>query len=407
MNDRLRFSFFTLTLICGSVMASAQPKSGYYSSSLLDGKNGRQLELAIRSIVRDHDQISYNDLWDKYPITDMGPADSIPASYQGGRTDLVYDMFAWMNQYPKFYSENNHTQSGGFNREHAVPNSWWGGKPGNSVAYSDLHHVTPADGAANNAKGNYPLGDGVNAKSLQWPKTNTTYMSTANPASHVWEVSSPSSYGGADYVFEPADQYKGDFARMYLYVVCAYETELNWEVNYMFTNDSQGYTTIKPWAIELLLRWHRQDPVSDKERQRNNAVESVQNNRNPFIDYPEFAEYIWGNKKTSAFKLSDAISSYSDDYGNEGDEHETGKKKAEIIFVLHARLGQKFEGLHYSTDSDGLQTYTSSNPDVASVDANTGDITIRKTGRTTITFTIAETAAFKASQGCYIIDVAE
>ena len=155
MNDRLRFSFFTLTLICGSVMASAQPKSGYYSSSLLDGKNGRQLELAIRSIVRDHDQISYNDLWDKYPITDMGPADSIPASYQGGRTDLVYDMFAWMNQYPKFYSENNHTQSGGFNREHAVPNSWWGGKSGNSVAYSDLHHVTPADGAANNAKGSF------------------------------------------------------------------------------------------------------------------------------------------------------------------------------------------------------------------------------------------------------------
>lgn len=319
-----------LIAIMAASTASAQPREGYYTS-VLDGKSGRQLELAVQSIVRPHKRVRYDDLWDAFPITDPGPVDSIPASYMGDKTDLVYDMYAWMGQFTKFYSDKNHTQTGGFNREHAVPNSWWGGKAGNTYAYSDLHHLTPADGCANSvAKNDYPLGEHKEGMTLGWPvatKTNSsgyTYVTAdtspdhKGSASHRWGIPSAmrEEYGGATNVFEPADEYKGDFARMYFYVVCTYEGELYWRTNYMFETDeavpTDSLTNILPWAKELLLKWHRQDPVSRKELDRNNAVESLQANRNPFIDYPELVEHIWGDSSTNGFDLASAQCAYND-----------------------------------------------------------------------------------------------
>lgn len=58
-----------------------------------------------------------------------------------------------------------------------------------------------------------------------------------------------------------------------------------------------NYPVFSPWALNLLLKWHRQDPVSDKETKRNDVVFDSQKNRNPFIDHPELVEYIWGDKK--------------------------------------------------------------------------------------------------------------
>ncbi len=100
-----------------------------------------------------------------------------------------------------------------------------------------------------------------------------------------------SSRVSAKLVFEPADEYKGDFARTYFYVVTAYQN-LSWKYTYMVADGD--YPSLQPWAIEMLLKWHRDDPVSEKELKRNEVVYSIQTNRNPFIDYPELAEYIWG-----------------------------------------------------------------------------------------------------------------
>ena len=316
-------------------LAFAEPASGYYTASTLDGKNGRELELALKAIVYTHTKIEYKNLWTAYETTDVAPSDSVPSGIS--RTDMVYDMYAWMAEYPKYYGLDDHQQTGGINREHCVPNSWWGGESGNAIAYTDLHHLVPSDGAANSAKANYPIGEYASGMTLAWPiddksgNTNSsdyynTYYSRKDncehtaagvckaQASHAWKVSDTSSYGGAEEVFEPADEYKGDFARMYLYVVCAYEGELTWSTNYMFTTGDDGYTSILSWAKDLLLKWHRQDPVSDKERARNDAVYSLQANRNPFIDYPELVEYIWGNKTSESFSLANAVCSYSDEY---------------------------------------------------------------------------------------------
>lgn len=362
---------FTIILLVVAAVVYAQPKSNYYTASTLDGKNGRELELALKAIVNPHTKLGYNDLWAAYKTTDAAPIDSttavknrFPAYSAKNDNDMVYDMYAWMGQFPKFYTDNDHTQTGGINREHCVPNSWWGGESGNAWAYTDLHHLVPADGCCNSAKSNYPLGEYQTGMSLQWPretKTNTsgyTYVVghttshttgevCSKSASHVWKNFSESAYGSSTALFEPADEYKGDFARMYLYVVCTYEGDLLWQTtdNTMFSNESgvasatYGYTLIADWARDLLLKWHRQDPVSDKERTRNNAVEGLQNNRNPFIDYPELVEYIWGDKSSMSFSLANAKSAYSQAYR---DENSTGETPAvyDVIWMINGELAE-------------------------------------------------------------------
>ncbi|MEI8087518.1 MAG: endonuclease, partial [Paludibacter sp.] len=70
---------------------------------------------------------------------------------------------------------------------------------------------------------------------------------------------------------------------------------------------------LKPWAIQLLLHWHRQDPVSEKELTRVEKVFAIQQNRNPFIDYPQLVEYIWGTFKDTPWNLPTKIESVNKD----------------------------------------------------------------------------------------------
>ena len=106
-------------------------------------------------------------------------------------------------------------------------------------------------------------------------------------------------------MFEPADEYKGDFARMYFYFVTCYQN-YSWKslATTMFAQNS--YPTLNAYGKQLLLDWHRQDPVSQKEIDRNNAVYSFQGNRNPFIDYPNMVEFIWGDSIDYEFSFSGA-----------------------------------------------------------------------------------------------------
>ena len=175
----------------------------------------------------------------------------------------------------------------GLNREHSLPKSWWGGSQ-STPAYTDLNHLYPSEAAANQAKNNYPLGK----------VTGNTKFNNG-----VCKVGPGQNSGGAQYVFEPADEYKGDFARTYFYMVTCYQN-MSWKYTYMCRDGV--YPSLQQWAIDLLLQWHRADGVSQKELDRNEQVFLIQNNRNPFIDYPELAEYIWGNKKGQAFTTPDS-----------------------------------------------------------------------------------------------------
>jgi endonuclease I len=175
--------------------------------------------------------------------------------------------------YGKGFECGNYSKEGDcFNREHSFPKSWFGDA---SPMYTDLFHLYPTDGYVNNRRANYPFGETKNAT---WTSKNSSEVG-------------PSSWPGySGIVFEPIEEYKGDFARTMFYMATRYYGEdVAWPGSDMVTGAEP-----KQWAREMLLFWHNNDSVSTKERNRNNEVFKFQNNRNPFIDDPQFAERIWG-----------------------------------------------------------------------------------------------------------------
>jgi endonuclease I len=172
----------------------------------------------------------------------------------------------------------------GWNREHSLPNSWFGGNSSHT-AYTDLFHLYPTDIYVNNQRGNLPFGECANGVRL----SNGNIVAKGRKG-----ASTRSGYTGD--VFEPDDEYKGDFARSYFYMATCYNDEIaNW------TQGNLGgtrYPVFTDWTLQMLLEWHRLDPVSQKEIARNEAIYSsdYQGNRNPYIDYPELVEYVWGDK---------------------------------------------------------------------------------------------------------------
>ena len=263
--------FLSAILIAIGVLAQAEIPSNYYTR--LDGKKKETLKMAAFEVIRPHTVVTYNSLFpQQFPKTDV-----YPELYNGQKR--------WWEMYSDNVFYVNRGWSG-MNREHSFPKSWWGGE--SNEAYTDLFHLYPSESDANMAKSNYPLGEVEDAN-------------FDNGVSKVGYAVSGQG-GGASKVFEPADQYKGDFARTYFYVVTAYQ-DYTWKYNYM---TMQGdYPTLKPWAVDLLLSWHRADPVSEKEIDRNDAVYQIQGNRNPFIDFPELAEYIWGTRMNETFYVAD------------------------------------------------------------------------------------------------------
>lgn len=175
----------------------------------------------------------------------------------------------------------------GMHIEHSLPKSWWGAHE--NTAYKDLFHLYPADGVTNSTKNNLPLGEVTGVPALD------------NGVSKVGKNGFGTVY--SEGCFEPADEFKGDFARSYFYISTIYEDFSSLWQSPMMNNNT--YPVWKPWAKDLLLKWHRQDPVSAKELTRNEVIYGIQNNRNPFIDYPALAEYIWGADSTKTFPFPD------------------------------------------------------------------------------------------------------
>ena len=254
-----------------SLQATAAIPSGYYNTAL--GKSDQQLMLSLHQKIKGHYMIYYNKLWEKFKTTDCNGTTIID---RYANTSFTYGT----NQCSGGYSGVGDC----YNREHSVPNSWWGADQ--DTMYTDLYHMYPVDGWVNGERGNYPFGDCANGTPKGTGKLGT--------CTH-------SGYSGK--VFEVADEYKGDFARTYFYMVVRYMDRVgSWTQSYgnaVFTNTS--YKHLTPWAISQLLEWHRNDPVSTLESNRNEAVYGIQHNRNPFIDHPELAEYLWGDKTGNAW----------------------------------------------------------------------------------------------------------
>ncbi|MEE4197667.1 MAG: endonuclease [Bacteroidales bacterium] len=270
----LKKIFIVSLLLVVSQNFYAQAPEGYYDSAT---GTGYLLKTQLHDIIKDHTSLSYTPgVWDAFYTTDVRPDGYVWDMYSdvpGGSADYYYTLGS--DQCGNYSGEGSC-----YNREHSFPKSWFDdGYP----MYTDLFHLYPTDGFVNGQRGNYPFGE---VGSIEWESSNGSKVGTCNYP----------GYSGT--VFEPIDEYKGDFARTYFYMATRYEDIIaGWEFNESNGNvvlNGTSNQVYEEWYLDMIIEWHTNDPVSPKELDRNDAVYALQGNRNPFIDHPEFVAQIWG-----------------------------------------------------------------------------------------------------------------
>lgn len=269
--------FYSLLLLLSFTIGFGQIPSGYYSTAT---GTGYTLKTQLYNIIKGHTDNGYAGLYTTYQSSD------IDSFYENDGT--VLDMYSEKpsGTDPYNYSSGSTQRCGTYsvegdcyNREHIIPQSVF-----NSAApmVSDAHFITPTDGKVNGQRSNYPHG---NVATVTWTSLNGGKLGS----------SGVSGYSGT--VFEPINDFKGDIARMYFYFATRYENTVAGYPFAMFDGSSNKVFTTA--FLNQLLAWHTQDPVSAREIARNNAIHARQNNRNPYIDHPEYVQAIWGSAPSS------------------------------------------------------------------------------------------------------------
>lgn len=257
-------------LSVAALSASAQIPEGYYSR--IDGKSGIALKDSVMKCIENHAVLNYNSLWEYYP-----------SIYYAEDKTVVFDMYS-----DNVFLYNSSLALPQMNKEHTVPKSWWGSNtdfgPG-----CDIINVIPGEAKANNAKKDNPMGIANGTLSFD---------------NGLTKVGTGVVNGYADKFFEPADIYKGNFARIYLYVATCYP-DISWDVDKSKSMTAENRATLKEWVQPMLIEWSKNDAVDASEIAMNERIYQIQGNRNPFIDYPELADYIWGEKQDEPFILSE------------------------------------------------------------------------------------------------------
>jgi endonuclease I len=283
--------------------------AGYYDPA--NGLTAQPLKTALKNIITNGSQVlSYTPgLWNIYQFSDLHRNDANTA-------DIIWDMYSDNPTGPEPYTFTYGTNQCGsystegncYNREHSTPQSFFNQL---SPMVSDAHHIFPTDGEVNNMRSNFPYGEVTNLASVPAAQNN--------PSLNGSKLGTGTNFGYNATVFEPIDAYKGDFARACLYMVTRYEDEIisqNWSslgtANALFLSTTDETNAAKrrlqiydAWQLKTLVKWHNQDPVSQKEIDRNNAIyyttvnttstgtPKVQSNRNPFVDHPEYVAAIF------------------------------------------------------------------------------------------------------------------
>lgn len=257
-------------LVAVQATMAAEP-ANYYSSAV--NKSDEQLMSALMSIISSHREVSYSSgLLQAFAVCDVD------------NEGYIIDIYSNCRYRPSDSGSSASTVGEGYNREHSFPRSWFDGAV--APMNTDVFHVYPTDIRVNSQRGNYPYGVCANGTRL----SNGQYVAKGKLGTSTYP-----GYNGT--VFEPDDEYKGDLARTYFYMVTCYKNKVAGWPGSPQLDKSNGYKAFSTWTINMLMEWTRLDPVSEKEIKRNEAVYGIQGNRNPFIDHPELAEHIWGNKQ--------------------------------------------------------------------------------------------------------------
>lgn len=344
-----RLYIFLIMLVVAVVLHAQNIPSGYYNG--ITNQTGTTLKAALHNIIKNDDHTTYSGLWTAYYQTDKRGTNKVWDIYSdnpGGQ--LPYEYVLGDNQCGGYNGEGSC-----YNREHLWAQSWTNN---DSNEKTDLHHVYPTDGYVNSQRSNYAFGE---VGTASWTSLNGGKLGACKT----------SGYTGT--VFEPIDEYKGDIARALMYVSVRYYTEdSGWDNSAMSTK-----SVIKDWAISMLLRWHAEDPVSDKEIARNEAVYGIQGNRNPFVDHPEYAAAIWA--PNSSYQITASVSP-----SNAGTVSGAGSYAAGHTCTLTATPNAGYTFINWTKNSTVVST------------------------NATYSFTVAENAAYQANfgTGTYQIAVA-
>lgn len=273
-----------LLLLLWSGISFGQIPPGYYDPA--QGLTGLPLKAALNDIIQDHIEFPYTstatDVWDILKETDKDTLNpnNVILLYSGWSVDAAQE-----------YNSGN-----GWNREHVWPQSR-GPFNTNLGVGTDVHAIRPTDISVNSARNN------------RWfAECNEPYIDASGPTG--------SFFSSTEWVWKPRDEVKGDVARMIFYMAVRYEGE-NGELDMELIDSIPSNDNLDlPLHAKLsdLILWHEQDPVSNWERNRNDIIYySYQNNRNPFIDHPEYVAEIWGTvigleeKKSSPKKIVKVI----------------------------------------------------------------------------------------------------
>lgn len=339
---------FTFLPLLATLTAVAQIPAGYYNNAT---GTGYTLKTQLHNIIHDHTDQGYSGLYTTFALSDK----DLYYENDGSILDIYSEKPSGPDSYEFYYgSDQQDDGSGGtaegqkFNREHIIPQSYF-----NSVTpmYSDAHFILPTDKYVNAQRGNYPFG-----------KVATATLTTSNGSKKGNNLNSGYSAGYTGVVFEPIDEFKGDVARMFFYFVTCYETQL--PDFYSAVNESStqakamfdGTTghSFSPTFLNILLTWNAQDPVSQREIDRNNAIYGRQANRNPFIDHPEYAATIWG----TVAGVDNAFTTTLSVYPNPAVNHEVNiysEAVLETIEVINIK-GQLIQQISKPQANDNVYT---------------------------------------------------
>lgn len=274
----LRLSLAFLVSVMPALPMLAQIPEGYYSS--LKGKKGAELKTAIHDIIKKANVLEYGS----------GNRNTWWGFWSTDRNENGYFIDRYSSEKEWVKSTSQGAAGAGMNIEHSFPKSWWGGAK--SQAYKDLYNLMPCEGKINSTKSNYPMGIVVSGdKGNGWTKVGK----------------------GTDgkWYWEPADPWKGDFARGYMYMATAYQ-DYTWKGTQALQILQQGaYPTLQKWAYTLYIQWAKADKPNALEIKRNNDVAKIQGNRNPYVDFPNLMEYVWGDSTNIAFNPETTVKSSS------------------------------------------------------------------------------------------------
>ncbi|MDD3958508.1 MAG: endonuclease, partial [Candidatus Izemoplasmatales bacterium] len=235
---------------------------GYYYADATGLSEEAEIRYALNQIISGHTSISYTSL--------IAPMQSIFEDPDNSSNILLF----YTNRSQSKYTNGGNVDE--WNREHVWAQSH--GIDGAAPAYSDLHHIRPTDVSVNSARGDLDFG-------VVSPHNSTTLV--VDTYGDVLTY----NYRNASY-FEPRDEIKGDVARILFYMVVRYEGYGS-EPDLELVNGITSSTSDNLGDLATLLLWHVMDPVDDAEREINHRIYQYQNNRNPFIDHPEWVDLVF------------------------------------------------------------------------------------------------------------------